>query len=52
MGYNQFLLMLPEAALVVVLLIVFFADLLMKGEKKPQSLGVLTAVLLCLALVP
>ena len=44
--------MMPEATLVAILIIVFFADLLMKGEQKAKSLGVLTALLLCVQLVP
>ena len=52
MNYSQFLLMMPEATLVAILIIVFFADLLMKGEQKAKSLGVLTALLLCVQLVP
>ena len=45
MNYSQFLLMMPEATLVAILIIVFFADLLMKGEQKVKSLGVLTSLL-------
>ena len=52
MNYSQFLLMMPEATLVAILIIVFFADLLMKGEQKVKSIGVLTALLLCGQLVP
>ncbi len=52
MNYGQFLLMLPEAALVLVLIIVFFADLFIKGERKVQSMGLLTTLLLCATLVP
>ena len=52
MNYSQFLLMMPEATLVAIMIIVFFADLLMKGEQKAKSLGVLTALLLCVQLVP
>ena len=52
MNYSQFLLMMPEATLVAILIIVFFADLLMKGEQKVKSLGVLTSLLLCGQLVP
>ena len=50
MNYGQFLYMLPEVTLVAVLVIVFFADLLMKGESKAKSLGILTTLLLCGAL--
>jgi len=47
MGYNQFLNMIPEAILVLMLLIVFFADLcLHKSERKTGVLGKLTAALL------
>ena len=52
MNYSQFLLMMPEATLVAIMIIVFFADLLMKGEQKVKSLGVLTSLLLCGQLVP
>ena len=44
--------MMPEATLVAILIIVFFADLLMKGEQKVKSLGILTALLLCGQLIP
>ena len=47
MGYSQFLNMIPEAILVLMLLIVFFADFcLMKSERKVGVLGKLTAALL------
>ncbi len=47
MGYNQFLNMIPEAILVLMLLIVFFADFcLHKSERKTGVLGKLTAALL------
>jgi len=52
MNYSQFLLMMPEATLVAILIIVFFADLLMKGEQKVKSLGILTTLLLCGQLIP
>ena len=52
MNYSQFLLMMPEATLVAILIIVFFADLLMKGEQKVKSLGILTTLLLCGQLLP
>ena len=52
MNYSQFLLMMPEVTLVAILIIVFFADLLMKGEQKVKSLGLLTTLLLCCQLVP
>ena len=47
MNYGQFLQMLPEATLVLALIIVFFADLILgKGKKKVQTLGTLMTVLL------
>ena len=47
MNYGQFLHMIPEALLVLALLIVFFADFcLMKSERKTSVLGKLTAALL------
>ena len=47
MNYGQFLNMIPEALLVLALLIVFFADFcLMKSERKTSVLGKLTAALL------
>jgi len=47
MNYGQFLNMIPEALLVLALLIVFFADFcLMKSERKVGVLGKLTAALL------
>ena len=47
MGYSQFLNMIPEALLVLALIIVFFADFcLLKSERKVGVLGKLTAALL------
>ncbi len=47
MGYSQFLNMIPEALLVLALIIVFFADFcLHKSERKVGLLGKLTAALL------
>ena len=47
MGYSQFLNMIPEALLVLALMIVFFADFcLTKSERKVGVLGKLTAALL------
>ncbi len=52
MNYGQFLQMLPEATLVLALIIVFFADLILgKGKKKVQTLGTLMTVLLVAQLV-
>ncbi|MBQ8486212.1 MAG: NADH-quinone oxidoreductase subunit N [Prevotella sp.] len=53
MNYGQFLEMIPEAALVAILIIVFFADFaLHKSEQKSKTLYCLTALLLLLQLVP
>ena len=53
MNYNQFLEMIPEATLVAILVIVFFADFAMhRNESKGKTLYGLTAVLLLLQLVP
>ena len=47
MGYSQFLNMLPEAFLVVMLLIVFFTDFcLHKSERKVEMVGRMTMTLL------
>jgi len=47
MGYNQFLNMIPEAFLVLTLILVFFADFcLMKSERKNSVLSKMTAALL------
>ena len=53
MGYSQFLNMVPEALLVLALLLVFFADFcLMKSERKAGVLGKLNAaLLLCLTII-
>jgi len=53
MNYGQFLQMIPEATLVAILIIVFFADFaLHRSESKGKTLYGLTAVLLLLQLVP
>ena len=53
MNYGQFLQMIPEATLVAVLIIVFFADFaLYRSEKKSRTLYILTAVLMLLQIVP
>ncbi len=52
MNYGQFFNMIPEATLVAVLIIVFFADLLLKGEKKVAMLRPLMYVLLVVQLIP
>ena len=53
MNYGQFLQMIPEATLVAVLIIVFFADFaLYRSEKKSRTLYLLTAALMLLQLVP
>lgn len=46
MDYSQFFSMIPEVTLVAILIIVFLADLIMKGEKKVSSLALLMNVLL------
>ena len=46
MDYSQFFNMIPEASLMAVLVIVFLADLIAKGEKKLSTLGMLTGILL------
>lgn len=46
MDYSQFSVMLPEAVLMAVLVIVFLADLIMKGEGKHRALALLTGVAL------
>ncbi len=46
MDYSQFFNMIPEAGLMAILVIVFLADLFMKGEKKHTTLSMLTCVLL------
>ncbi len=53
MNYAQFLNMVPEATLVAILIIVFFADFaLYRSEKKSHTLYILTAVLMLLQIVP
>ena len=53
MNYSQFLNMIPEATLVLALVIVFCADFaLHKSEHKNATLGVLTGALLLCQLVP
>ena len=46
MDYSQFFNMIPEAGLIAVLVIVFLADLTLKGEKKHSVLSLLTGALL------
>ena len=53
MNYGQFLQMIPEATLVAILIIVFFADFaLYRSEKKSRTLYFLTAALMLLQIVP
>ncbi|MBR5919484.1 MAG: NADH-quinone oxidoreductase subunit N, partial [Prevotella sp.] len=53
MNYGQFLNMVPEASLVAILIILFFADFaLSKSEKKHPVMRCLTHTLLLLQLVP
>jgi len=53
MNYSQFLNMIPEATLVLALVIVFFADFaLHRSERKTFVLGILTGALLLCQLVP
>ena len=53
MNYGQFLQMIPEATLVAILIIVFFADFaLYRSEKKSRTLYILTAALMLLQIVP
>ena len=53
MNYSQFLNMIPEATLVLALIIVFFADFaLHKSERKTYVLSILTGALLLCQLVP
>ncbi|MCR4603254.1 MAG: NADH-quinone oxidoreductase subunit N [Prevotella sp.] len=53
MNYSQFLNMIPEATLVLALIIVFCADFaLHKSERRTYTLGVLTGALLLCQLVP
>lgn len=46
MDYSQFFNMIPEASLMAILVIVFLADLILKGEKKHTTLSLLTGILL------
>ena len=46
MDYSQFFNMIPEAGLMAALVIVFLADLILKGEKKHSVLSMLTGILL------
>ena len=46
MDYSQFFNMIPEAGLMAALVIVFLADLILKGEKKHAVLSMLTGFLL------
>lgn len=48
MDYSQFFNMMPEATLMAVLVIVFLADLILKGEKKHFALSLLMGVLMIL----
>ena len=53
MNYSQFLNMIPEATLVLALIIVFCADFaLHKSQRRTYTLGVLTGALLLCQLVP
>lgn len=52
MDYSQFLDLLPEAGLVLTMLILFFVDLCMKGKRKITILGAVTAVMLFLVSIP
>ena len=53
MNYSQFLNMIPEATLMLALILVFCADFaLHKSQRKPFVLGVLTGALLLCQLVP
>ncbi len=46
MNYGQFFNMIPEATLIGILIIIFLADLFMKGEKKHSVLSLLMGVLM------
>ena len=46
MDYSQFFYMIPEAGLMAILVIVFLADLFLKGEKKHATLSMRTCALL------
>ena len=53
MNYSQFLDMIPEATLVLALIIVFCADFVLhRSERRTYTLGVLTGALLLCQLVP
>ena len=52
MNYSQFLNMIPEATLVAVLLIVFFADLFSSKDSERRWLNPLACTLLALQIVP
>ncbi len=52
MNYSQFLNMIPEATLVAVLLIVFFADLFSSKDSERRWLNPLVCALLALQIVP
>ena len=52
MNYSQFLNMIPEATLVAVLLIVFFADLFSSKDSERRWLNPLACALLALQIVP
>ena len=43
--------MIPEAGLMTILVIVFLADLILKGEKKHATLSMLTGALLVAQIV-
>ena len=51
MDYSQFFNMIPEAGLMTILVIVFLADLILKGEKKHATLSMLTGALLVAQIV-
>ena len=53
MNYGQFFHMVPEAILVVILILVFFADLLCSRERaeKVKTMGVFVPLLICAQLV-
>ena len=53
MNYGQFLHMIPEATLVVILILVFFADLMCSRDRevKVKTMGVFVPLLMCAQLV-
>lgn len=51
MDYSQFFNMIPEAGLMAALIIVFLADLILKGNKKHTILSLLTGILLVAQIV-